>query len=186
MSTRKERKQLAKQLSFEDQGQPQETENSHPPPGSLSPTILDPPSSPNTTDVSDDESEESRKRKRREEKEKNSTKKAKKEKSPNVILQSSYQMKDLAGLEFKKIEDFEFGLRQLKASGVTAYSFVTYISRNDQHTIGVMLSINAEVKKLMEEANLLLKDGGTGTNNIFSGPYTFIPESIDRSLCNNS
>ena len=104
MSTRKERKQLAKQLSFEDQGQPQETENSHPPPGSLSPTILDPPSSPNTTDVSDDESEESRKLKRREEKEKNSIKKSKKEKSPNIILQSSYQMKDLASLEFKKIE----------------------------------------------------------------------------------
>jgi hypothetical protein len=96
-------------------------------------------------------------------------------------------MKDLAGLEFKKIEDFEFGLRQLKASGVTAYSFVTYISRNDQHTIGVMLSINAEVKKLMEEANLTAEGWRDWDEQHFSGPYTFYsrrhrPQPLQQQL----
>lgn len=86
---------------------------------------------------------------------KKSSSKGSEDSETTVVVQSvQYQMKELAGLDFKKIEDFEFALTQLRISGASSYKVATYINPDDQNTIDVMIPITPKVEKLIKRHGL--------------------------------
>lgn len=105
-------------------------------------------------------------------------KKDKKDKKKVVVQQATYQMKELGGLVFKKIQDFEHGLRQLAATEVE-YKVSQFIPKNQQSTLDVIIHSHPEV-------STWIHDGDAGWNrdwrewpeeDLFKALYVLFPQS---------
>ena len=71
-----------------------------------------------------------------------------------MVQQATYQMNELGGLVFKKIQDFEHGLGQLAATEVE-YKVSQFILKNQLSTLEVIIDSHPEVSTWIHD-----RDGG--------------------------
>ena len=113
-------------------------------------------------------------------------KKDKKDKKKVVVQQATYQMKELGGLVFKKIQDFEHGLRQLAATEVE-YKVSQFIPKNQQSTLDACHNSFTPGSKFRRGFMMEMGDGtatgGNGLTKMFQDSLCTFPPIAHSSVC---
>ena len=101
-----------------------------------------------------------------------------------VVQQATYQMKELGGLVFNKIQEFEHSLRQLASTHVE-YVVSQYIPKKFQSTLDVIIHSHSEVAKWITDDNWSPDWRDWSEPELLKALYVLFPQSPTAAFADN-